>query len=229
MTAIPPSDPPPRSPAPGVSPADSPPESAPPARGLPAREVPARSAAPDPAPDPAHNPGPGHRAPPATAPRMEDHLAGRAAPAPGEAADEVVAFSVSGQDFCIDIMTVREIRGWTETTILPHAQSFVKGVINLRGTVVPVIDLSDRLGLGPVSPGARHVIIITQIGPRIVGLLAEMVTDILALPRSAIQPVPDVAAEAARAFISGVASVEGRMLRRIDLARILPQPEGRAA
>ncbi|MCC6007139.1 MAG: chemotaxis protein CheW [Rhodobacteraceae bacterium] len=148
---------------------------------------------------------------------------------PTEAADEVVAFSVSGQDFCIDIMAVREIRGWTETTILPHAQSYVKGVINLRGAVVPVVDLSDRLGLGTVSPGARHVIIITQIGQRIVGLLADVVTDILALDPASVQPVPEIAAETARAFISGVASVEGRMLRRIDLTRILPQAEARAA
>ena len=146
-----------------------------------------------------------------------------------EAADEVVAFSVSDQDFCIDIMAVREIRGWTETTILPHAQSYVKGVINLRGAVVPVVDLSDRLGLGTVVPGARHVIIITQIGQRIVGLLADVVTDILALDPASVQPVPDIATETARAFISGVASVEGRMLRRIDLTRILPQAEARAA
>lgn len=135
---------------------------------------------------------------------------------------ELVAFRVSGQDFCIDIMSVREIRGWTETTILPHAQDYVKGVINLRGAVVPVIDLSSRLGLGPIDPGPRHVIIITMIDGRTVGLLADVVSDILSVDDTALQPVPDIASESARAYVSGVIATEQGMLRKIELARLIP-------
>lgn len=135
---------------------------------------------------------------------------------------EVVAFRVAGQDFCIDIMSVREIRGWTETTILPHAQRYVKGVINLRGSVVPVVDLSERLGLGVIDPGARHVIIISVIGTQTVGLLAEVVSDILTVNDNAMQPVPDIASESARAYISGVVVAQEKMIRKIDLSKVLP-------
>ena len=142
---------------------------------------------------------------------------------------EVVAFRVSEQDFCIDIMSVREIRGWTETTILPHAQDYVKGVINLRGAVVPVVDLSARLGLGALEPGPRHVIIITMVGSRTVGLLADVVSDILSVPGSALQPVPDIASESARAYVTGVIATDDRMMRKIDLSRILPVGQQEAA
>ena len=142
---------------------------------------------------------------------------------------ELVAFRVAEQDFCIDIMSVREIRGWTDTTVLPHAQDYVKGVINLRGAVVPVIDLSARLGLGRLDPGPRHVIIITMIGQRLVGLLADVVSDILSVPEDTVQPVPDIASESARAFVSGVITTGERMIRQIDLARILPEDRPEAA
>lgn len=143
---------------------------------------------------------------------------------PAEPGREAVAFRVAGQDFCIDIMSVREIRGWTETTMLPHAQRSVKGVINLRGSVVPVVDLSERLGLGTIQPGPRHVIIITVIGDQTVGLLAEVVSDILSVSDNALQPVPDIASESSRGYLSGVLVMGERMIRKIDLTRILPAP-----
>ena len=68
---------------------------------------------------------------------------------------EMVTFCIGEQDFCMDIMTVREIRGWTEATVLPRAPDYVLGVINLRGAVVPIIDLSSRLGLAPLEPFDR--------------------------------------------------------------------------
>lgn len=135
---------------------------------------------------------------------------------------EVVAFRVAGQDFCFDIMSVREIRGWTETTTLPHAQSFVKGVINLRGSVVPVVDLSDRLGFGPTEACARHVIIITVVDGQTIGLLADVVSDILAVSEEAMHAVPDMVSDQVKAFISGVVLVEDRMIRRLDLSSVVP-------
>ncbi len=145
------------------------------------------------------------------------------------AALEVVSFRVADQDFCFDIMSVREIRGWTETTTLPHAQSYVKGVINLRGSVVPVVDLADRLGFGPTDPCARHVIIITVVDGQTIGLLADVVSDILAVPEAALHPVPEMVADQVKTFISGVVLVEDRMIRRLDLSRVVPSKGMEAA
>lgn len=142
---------------------------------------------------------------------------------------EVVSFCVSGQDFCCDIQCVREIRGWSETTVLPHVESYVKGVINLRGSIVPVIDLSERLGLGISTPGARHVIIIVVISDQTVGLLANKVSDIITLDTIEIQPVPDLAEATAGAFISGFIMDQDRMIRKIDLTSILPKNKIMAA
>ncbi|MEM6587127.1 MAG: chemotaxis protein CheW [Pseudomonadota bacterium] len=141
---------------------------------------------------------------------------------------EVVAFRVAGQDFCFDLASVREIRGWTSTTALPHAQPFVKGVINLRGSVVPVIDLSQRLGFGMADPGARHVIIIAVIANQTVGLLAEVVSDILTVSEADLQPIPEIVDETVRKFISGVLIQEDKMIRRLELGMILDQ-EGQYA
>ena len=135
---------------------------------------------------------------------------------------ELVAFRVAGQDYCVDIMAVREIRGWTQTTTLPHAPEYVRGVINLRGSVVPIVDLAARLGLDPISASDRNVIIITVINEQVVGLLVEAVFDILSIPASVVQETPDVASEAVKAFINGVITVEEKMIRLIDLVRILP-------
>lgn len=142
---------------------------------------------------------------------------------------EVVAFRVAGQDFCFDIMSVREIRGWTETTTLPHAQSYVKGVINLRGSVVPVVDLSDRLGFGPTETCARHVIIITVVNGQTIGLLADVVSDILSVSEAEMHAVPEMVSDQVKVFISGVVLVDDKMIRRLDLSRVVPTPGLEAA
>ncbi len=137
---------------------------------------------------------------------------------------EVVAFRLADQDFCIDIEHVREIRGWTPATKLPHAPSYVTGVINLRGSVVAVVDLADRLGLGATTPSDRHVIIIVTLGRQTVGLLADFVSDILTIGEEATKAVPELGAEPTRDFIVNIITLEdSRMLRKIDLSRILPK------
>ena len=142
---------------------------------------------------------------------------------------ELIAFRVGAQDFCVDIMSVREIRGWTPTTPLPRSPSYVRGVINLRGAVLPIIDLSERLGLGATEPEARHVIIVARIGSRMVGLLVEAVQDILTVPESALQVTPDVACDVARRFVRGILVVEERMISLISLDDVLPELEAEAA
>jgi len=135
---------------------------------------------------------------------------------------ELVAFKVGDQEYCVSIMSVREIRGWTKETVLPMAPDYVRGVINLRGSVVPIVDLASRLGLKSVEPSARHVIIISDVDEQIVGFVVDAVSDILTTKRDNIQPTPDVASEAARDFVKGVIALDDRMINLIGLDNVLP-------
>jgi purine-binding chemotaxis protein CheW len=139
---------------------------------------------------------------------------------------EVVSFKLGEQDFCIEIGLVREIRGWTQTTVIPHAQDYINGIINLRGSVVAVVDLAARLGLGVTTPSPRHVIIIVSLGSQIVGLLAEVVSDILTVTPDMVKSVPDQITDQARDFITCILTFpNGLILRGLDLSHILPASE----
>lgn len=142
---------------------------------------------------------------------------------------ELISFRVGEQDFCVDIMSVREIRGWTPATALPHSPAYVRGVINLRGAVLSIVDLAARLGFPPTECSARHVIIVAQIGRQVLGLLVDAVSDILTVGSDTIQATPDVASDLARSFVCGVLAIDGRMISLIALENILPNPDRVAA
>ena len=143
---------------------------------------------------------------------------------------ELIAFRVGAQEFCVDVRQVREIRGWTPATALPHTPGYVRGVINLRGAVLPIVDLAARLGFGATDPSARHVIIVAEIGTQLVGLLVDAVSDILTVTDDMVQPTPDVASETAKTFLRGVMTVEDRMVTLLALDRVLPaEPLDQAA
>ena len=142
---------------------------------------------------------------------------------------ELIAFRVDAQEFCVDVRSVREIRGWTPATALPHTPGYVRGVINLRGAVLPIVDLAARLGFGAAEPSARHVIIVAQVNGQVIGLLVEAVSDILTIGEGSIQPPPEVASGRVRTFVQGLLAIEGRMVSLISLDRILPRPEAEAA
>lgn len=141
---------------------------------------------------------------------------------------ELLSFRVGGQDYSVDIMSVREIRGSAKATSLPHAPPFIKGVINLRGTVLPIIDLAARLDLNSGEDTARNVIIVVDLGGRTAGLMVDAVSDILAIPSDDMQPPPDLAADDARTFVSALTIVDGRMIRILDLDAVMP-PHGEEA
>ncbi|MCW2283281.1 purine-binding chemotaxis protein CheW [Rhodoblastus acidophilus] len=145
------------------------------------------------------------------------------------ASREFIVLRLDAMDFAIDIMAVREIRGWTPATALPHAPSFVRGVINLRGAVLPIIDLAERLGFAPIELTARRVVIVVQIGGRLVGLLVDAVSDILSQPLETIQPIPDVASEAVKLYVQGVFAFDDRMIGLIRLDHLAPPALGEAA
>ncbi len=147
----------------------------------------------------------------------------------GAASRELISFLIGTQEFCVDIMSVREIRGWTPATPLPHSPGYVRGVINLRGAVLSIVDLAARLGFPPTEPSARAVIIVAQVGQQVVGLLVDAVTGILTVTADTVQPTPDVASDMARSFVTGVLAVDGRMISLITLDHVLPAAERQAA
>lgn len=136
---------------------------------------------------------------------------------------ELITFHLASQEFCVDIIKVREIRGWTKATALPMSPDYVRGVVNLRGAVLPIIDLAARLGFPATEPTERHVIIVCQMGQQVAGLLVEAVSDILTVSDDAIQPTPDVASDLVRNFVVGLLALDGRMVSLMSLDDILPQ------
>lgn len=131
---------------------------------------------------------------------------------------ELLTFRLADQEYSLDIMSVREIRGWTRTTPLPHAPRFMKGVINLRGTVLPVMDLAERLGLAPREQNERNVIIVVKHDETMTGLLVDAVSDIIALTSEDLQPPPDMSASALPGVVSALTLIGDRMIRVLDLS-----------
>lgn len=142
---------------------------------------------------------------------------------------ELISFRVGDQEYCVNIMAVREIRGWSPATSLPQSPSYMRGVINLRGAVLPIMDLAARIGMPMVEPTVRSVFIVVQAGDRTVGLLVDAVSDILSINDDMVQATPDVACDSIRSFVRNIISIEGRMISEISLDRILPEREALAA
>src|SRR5260221_14786221 len=120
---------------------------------------------------------------------------------------EFIAFRIGEQEFCVDIMSVREIRGWAVATPLPQTPDYMRGVINLRGAVLPIMDLALRLGLNSTEPSERSVIIVVRMAERTIGLLVDAVSDILSVTQDLIQPTPDVACDKVKSFVRGLITV----------------------
>lgn len=142
---------------------------------------------------------------------------------------ELISFRVGEQEYCVDIMAVREIRGWSPATTLPQSPGYMRGVINLRGAVLPIMDLACRLGMPVIEPTVRSVFIVVKAGDRMIGLLVDAVSDILSITDDLVQATPDLACDSVRSFIRGIISIEGRMISEISLDRLLPEREAMAA
>lgn len=142
---------------------------------------------------------------------------------------ELLTFQLANQEYSIDIMSVREIRGWTKATPLPHAPTYMKGVINLRGTVLPVMDLALRLSLEPHEPTGRNVIIVVKHEDSMTGLLVDAVSDIVALKTQDLQAAPEVQSADGHNVISALTLIDERMIRVLDLGSIFAKVQSTAA
>jgi len=142
---------------------------------------------------------------------------------------QFISFSIDNDQYGVDIMSVREIKGWSDITHIPKQPEHVRGVLNLRGVMVPIIDLRCRFGQGMTEATPLHVVIVVQIGTRHVGLLADRVLDIVGCNASQVQPVPRIAQGSRVDFLSGLVTIESGMIALIDLSHILAVSIGEGA
>jgi purine-binding chemotaxis protein CheW len=142
---------------------------------------------------------------------------------------QFISFAIGDDQYGVDIMAVREIKGWSQITRLPRQPDYMRGVLNLRGIMVPIIDLRCRFGQGMTEATPLHVVIVVQIGTRHVGLLADRVLDIVGCNASQVQPVPRIAQGSRVDFLSGLVTIESGMIALIDLSHILAVSIGEGA
>jgi purine-binding chemotaxis protein CheW len=158
-----------------------------------------------------------------TAPaQRSSHDSVPAADAVGSDMSEFISFAIGDDQYGVDIMAVREIKEWSNVTPLPKQPDYMRGVLNLRGVIVPILDLRCRFGQGLTAATAMHIVLIVQIAGRPIGLLADRVLDIVSFEKSQIQPVPKVVESGRIDFLSGLAVSGGEMLALIDLGHVLP-------
>jgi purine-binding chemotaxis protein CheW len=136
---------------------------------------------------------------------------------------QFITFTLGAEEYGVDIMKVREIKGWSATTTIPNAPPHVRGVINLRGIIIPIFDLRARFGMGLTQPTQMHVVIIVHCGTKTVGLLVDAVSDIISVMPDAIRPVPEMGAETADHFLDGLAALDDRMVTLVSLDGLFPE------
>ncbi len=138
---------------------------------------------------------------------------------------ELITFGISGQLFGLDIMAIREIRAWSPVTRLPRVPDYVAGVVNLRGAVLPVIDLSMRLGWPPTETTSRNPIIVTMIDGQSRGLIVHDVNDIVSIDPGTLQHPDTIAQDQITMFLQGVAPIGDDMVMVLDLTRLMAGEE----
>src|ERR1700722_14561969 len=146
-----------------------------------------------------------------------------AGPHAGTASTEFISFAIGDEQYGVDIMAVREIKEWSGVTQLPNQPDYMRGVLNLRGVMVPIIDLRCRFGQGLSDATPVHVVIVVQVGNKTVGLLADRVLDIVSVEASRIQPVPQVSRSSQANFLSGLVTIENTMIALINLNHLLAE------
>jgi purine-binding chemotaxis protein CheW len=145
-----------------------------------------------------------------------------------EATEHLATFYLAGEEYGVDVRLVQEIIRVTEITQLPRAPEFIKGVINLRGRIIPVVDLRKKLGLGGVELTRHARIVVVKVRDRLVGLLVDGASQVLKVPVSAIEAAPEEVGETEASYIRGVAKLEARLIILVDLHKFLA-PELREA
>ena len=154
---------------------------------------------------------------------VASHEAARAAVQQG---GEFLTFRLGAEEYGIDILKVQEIRSYEQPTRIANSPSFIKGVVNLRGVIVPIVDLRLKLGCDSAEYNSFTVVIVLNVKNRVVGAVVDSVSDVLELNRDAIKPAPELsAASVDTSFITGISSVNDRMLIMMDIEALMASPE----
>lgn len=140
-------------------------------------------------------------------------------------AQEFLTFTLGAEEYAIDILKVQEIRGYDTVTTIANAPDFIKGVINLRGTIVPIIDLRIKFGIKNPEYTPTTVVIILNFGVRVVGVVVDSVSDVIPLTQEQIRPAPNFSAQVGAQYILGLGTVSERMLIVVDIENLILSPE----
>ncbi len=142
-----------------------------------------------------------------------------------DGADQFLTFIIAGEEYGVDILCVQEIRGWEQATPIPNAPKHIKGVINLRGTIVPIIELRQCFGMESIEYTAITVVIVLKVntdkGERIMGIVVDAVSDVYALSEKDMRPAPDVGAAMNMDFIKGLTNVDEKMVILLNIDKLL--------
>jgi purine-binding chemotaxis protein CheW len=141
--------------------------------------------------------------------------------AAAEATEHLATFYLDREEYGVEVKLVQEIRRLTVITPVPRAPEFIRGVINLRGRIIPVVDLKKKLGLGEVQEGRAARIVVVKIQERLVGMMVDGASQVLKVPVSSVEPAPDEVVEKGGDYIRGVAKLDKRLIILVDLHRIL--------
>ncbi|MFN4290876.1 MAG: chemotaxis protein CheW [Permianibacter sp.] len=134
---------------------------------------------------------------------------------------EILTFTLGAEEYGIDILKVQEIRGYETTTHIANAPAFIKGVINLRGTIVPIVDLRIRFAVGEATYDQFTVVIVLNVNQRVVGIVVDGVSDVLTLVPEQIKPAPQFTSAIDTGYISGLGTVDKRMIILLDIEGLL--------
>ena len=140
-------------------------------------------------------------------------------------AAQYLTFTLGQEEYAVDILKVQEIRGYDAVTVIANTPAFIKGVINLRGVIVPIVDLRLKFQMGEVTYDAFTVVIILNVLNRVMGIVVDGVTDVLACPADEIKPAPEFGAALDTRYIDGLATVDGRMIILVDIEKLMSSPE----
>ena len=139
--------------------------------------------------------------------------------------EQYLTFQLAGEEYGVDILRVQEIKGWEKATRIPHSPHYVLGVINLRGAVVPIIELRRRFALESVDFGPTTVVIVVKVasdrGERTVGMVVDAVCEVDNVPVADVKPPPEVGAGIDTAFVRGLATMDEKMLILLDIDRLI--------
>jgi len=156
---------------------------------------------------------------------MSSNTPSKSGMGPGDQSDQVLTFVLGGETYGVDILRVQEIRGWSAVTKIPHSPPHVLGVLNLRGSIVPIVDLRMRFALERVEYTAVTVIIVVSVnsptGRRDFGVVVDGVSDVVDVNAAEVKAVPEVGSKTATEYIRGLVPVAGRMLVLLDIDRLI--------